>query len=300
MAKILMSFHHYPISTGRYVSAALRRLGHDVRTVGEPIGTNTGWGDRHCREDQVHHPDHADAGHVFEGWQPDFVLKTDPFTPKDWRHPAYDVPHYMYNTCNAVTNLDHPAHDHMFIAHYHSRTCPYQDNGRYTWLPNAYDPVYHTPSSIPWSERKYDVVFVGAYYRDRKAVVEALGGAGLTCYVGRGPILHDYTAIYHNARFAVVSSTHMPNGASMRFFENARHGSLVLSGPCADKHLFDPPVDGFLWYESTAHAVEMAKYYLSQPAQAEAVIRLSVAWAAPHTWDARAAAIVAKHRELTA
>jgi len=293
MLNVLMAFEHFPISTGRYVSAALHRLGHDVRTVGRAHGTGTGWGGRQCDPRHVHDPDHNDINHVFEDWTPDLVIKTDPRIDKAWRHPDYDVPHYAYNTCNPVTSMYHEANNHHFVAHYHAKVMPWQEG--YTWLPNAYDPTIHTPSPIPWEEREHDVAFVGAMYACRKAVLRACETAGLSTIVACGPILEDYTAIYHNARMAVVTSTHPPCGFSMRHFENARHGCLLLAGDCADKELYDPPVDGFLWYESPEHAAELARYYLSQPRQAAAVIALSQAWAEPHTWDARAQTILATH-----
>jgi hypothetical protein len=296
---ILMAFHHFPVSTGRYVADGLRRQGHDVRTIGKPRGVDTGWGDRRCDARYVHQPA-GDYDMHWRDWRPDFILVTDPYTDKAWRHKHYsNVPHYCYNTCNNVTNLVHPSYDHYFVAHYHAKAMPYVEGGSYTWMPNAYDPVWHTPSKIPFEHRAYDVAFVGSLHTDRRGVMDACKFAGLSVEVAHGPIYQEYTEIYNNARFAVVTSTHGHSGASYRFFENAMQGCIVLSGPCEDRALFEPQPQGYLWFETPQHAAQLAMYYKQNSEEAKKLIRQSQAWAAPHTWDARGQMIVNWHKRQT-
>jgi len=187
-----------------------------------------------------------------------------------------------------VTNLESDTKDHYFLAHKHAKSWPCKNGD--TFLPNAYDPIWHTPSTVPFEQRTYDAAFVGALHPDRKAVVNAMRADGYLVDVQHGPIFAEYSEIYHQARVAIVTTTHGHSGASMRFFENAAHGCLVLAGPCADKDELKP--DGIVWFENHTDAREKAAHYLRNPDEAQAMIARSMAWVQPHTWGARAATII--------
>lgn len=294
--KLLMVFEHYPVSTGRHMADALRRLGHDVKTAGKKHGTDNGWNKKPCQEKYIHEPDHESPEVVFHDWTPDVVSVHDPrqFPNKTgWRHPVYDVPHVIYCTCNNVCNMKEQVNaQHYFVAHKDAKAWPFVDDGSMTWLPNAYDPKWHKSTGIPFEKRRYDACFIGSGHTDRRKVADALIGAGLSVHWSMGEMYQEYNDLYNDSRLAIVTSTRGHSGASMRFFENAAQGCLVLAGPCADK--FDISPQGFVWFETPREATERALYYLAHPQDAEQMIALSREWVKPHTWDARAKTFVEK------
>ena len=90
--RILIAAIHYPVASGRYIARALKRMGHDVKTVGPNMG-NKVWGIlvpmRHVWIPDASNPDNDGFVHGVGGyldyvawealgeWKPDLVITAD-------------------------------------------------------------------------------------------------------------------------------------------------------------------------------------------------------------------------------
>lgn len=294
MAKILLLYTHHAVSSGRYLTSAFKRLGHDVRTMGERRG-NQIWGitvsDKH-----VWTPDYLVRGDELLGpadnWKPDLVLQTD--TEVMWADKVLPrVPHAIYTVDNHVRDVVHggyPHFDKYLMAHHDGPARPVCEDCGHVWLPCAYDDAVFTPSPIPMAERKYDIACVGVPYPRRQEIVLAMQDAGLSVYAGLGPLYEEYRDIYHNARISLCVSA--CGDVAQRVFETAAMGCAILTDPCADFERLGFS-DGFtgVVYHDDADAVYAAKKMLSsgvlQPFAATAQ-----KWARPHTWISRCKTIL--------
>lgn len=285
VTRVALACIHRPVCAGRHMARALRRIGVDLRTVGWSTGQDTGWG---TEASDTWQPDGPFEKH-WPDWTPDLVLYMDTeFNP--WHYAAYgDVPHVNY--CTTVKDMTMPGMAHYFVAQRNSKAWPFRPADM-TWLPNAYDPVVCQPSPIPWEYRAFDVCLVGRLDKERTRILDAMEKAGLRVKRARGLIGREYALAYQNSRISLCTGG-PSQGTTMRLFETAALGCLVLSGPIADEEHLDfwgytilPDLDPDLF-------VDLARWYLDRPHEALDMISQSLAWVKPHTWDARAEAIVA-------
>ena len=283
MAQVLIVCNHHAVCVARCMRDAFCRLGIDVRTVGPDFGSeiwgmrlepNRAWKSDGCIET------------VWPDWTPDLVIYTIQ-PPFQFNSHYRGIPHVVFTADNHVYNFRQAGIEHYFLAARHSRVMPV-DGSQDTWLPCAYDPAVFTPSPIPWSKRGYDMALVGVMYPHRLEIVGAMQRAGFKVVAGIGAVYDEYRNIYHNARISLCPSLFGMVGP--RIFETAAMGCLVLSDPCPDFQFLS--ADGIDEYQSVAEAVEKAKHWLANPEAAEEMIRCSVAWSKPHTWDARAKVIL--------
>jgi hypothetical protein len=285
--RILIHAVHYPVCSARYAADAFTRLGHEVRHVGLETGRDI-WG-LALPEKYIWPQNPPEAG-----WIPDLCILMD--TAYQWHHPS--APTVIWSVDNHVRNLrptgisvGHqpgiapqglPLVAHYFLAHFHGPAQPISSLDE-TWLPCGYDPRWHTPSSIPFEAREYDVALIGVMYPQRVQLVEALRGAGLKVLAGTGLVYDQYVAAYHNARISLCVSA--CGDVAQRVFETAAMGCVVMSDDCADFAILRPKG---LWIYDPATVVDEAQAILAQPQAAIANIEFAKSWARPHTWDSRA------------
>jgi hypothetical protein len=262
---------------------AFRRAGAEVRTVGPDFGPEI-WGMKLDARRAWRADGTIDT--VWPDWMPDIVIYSIP--PPFQFNPHYrGIPHVVHTVDNHVCNFRHEGIDHYFLADRKSSVMPIE-RPEDTWLPCAYDPLVFTPSPSPWSKREFDVALVGVMYPHRLEIVNAMTKAGFKVVAGIGAVYEEFRNIYQNARISLCPSAH--GGVGQRIFETASMNCLILADPCPD---FLPlNADGLVIYENVPDAVEKVRLYLSKSAAAEAMIARSSAWAKPHTWDARAIAIL--------
>lgn len=276
--KILIHAIHYPVSSARYAADAFKRLGHDVRHVGQETGRQI-WG-MDVDEKYAWHQEPPEAY-----WKPDLAILMD--TAYQWHYPDLSVPTIVWTVDNHVRNTRQPEIVQYFLAHHDGQAQPVRLPDE-QWLPCAYSKSLFTPSQIPYQDRDFDVCLIGVLYPNRQQLVNELRAAGLKVLAGTGLIYDQYVAAYQNARISLCMS--IAGDVAQRVFETAAMGCLVMSDACRDYDLLKPQ-----GININAYAVNMVadlKYLLSEPTLAQEMIAKSLEWVRPHTWDARAQVIV--------
>lgn len=301
---ILIVANHYAICSARYMTDAFTRLGHTVKHVGKPMGRAI-WG-LTLPERYVWTPDsdvdlYCDNS---DGWSvcgPEFdliiVMDSDPTILDDvpnWAYHSVMSPVIVYGVDNHVRDYRRPYFDHYFLAHRnvsvmawgvdHPFNKPYPDM---THLPCAYDPVYFTPSTIPYAEREYDVCMIGYMYPQRWDVANRLKAAGVKVLAGTGLVYESCAAAYQNSRISLCLS--VAGDVAQRVFETAACGCVIVSDKCADFDLLKPPG---IWLIENDPVAEI-QAILADPDTAQNMAAQSTMWANnAHRWDNRAQVIV--------
>jgi len=304
--RILVAAIHYPIASGRYIARALRRMGHDVKTIGPYTGRDV-WG-MQLPEGSEWKPDYTHkkewlpetvGGYldyvVWEAlgdWTPDLVITADSafgirsFT-EDGKLP---MPHVVYGVDNHVRDYRFLGHfDHLFLAHSNGYRI---GEPNVTWLPCAYDPDLHYVET-PWDKRPFHAAIVGVVYEERAAILNAMNTVGLRVLAGTGAILDAYRSNYNQALISVCRS--IKGDLAQRVFETAAMGCLILSDRVPDMDKLGM-IEGvhYVGYETadeaTARALEIVNDW--EPERLKAMINASLEWVKPHTWDARCQTIL--------
>ena len=265
------------------MAGAFRRLGHEVRTIGQSTGNRIPWGPDGWLELDPKYAWQPDAGleEPLDGYQPDLIVHMD--SAFEFRHPLYgNVPHVIFGVDNHVREYSRRNAERLFLAHKGVSRQPFGDDTE--WLPCGYDPAVFKPSPIAWDERAYEVCMIGVLYPPRLAVIDALAKAGIRVFYGVGLVYDEFAAAYQNSRISLCVSA--AGDVSQRIFETAAMGCAVLSDHCADLKELGAT---FATFGSAAEAVELARHLLGSGARSSGS---HIEWARPHTWDARAARIV--------
>lgn len=310
--RILIAANHYPVASGRYMADAFRRLGHEVRTVGEAMGNDI-WGMKVAPK-YIWTPDSYDLA----TW-PELVIVMDSDTAV-WdavKRVKPTCPVIVYGVDNHVRSYEDELFIHKFLSHYHGPAYPVDPNrADHTWLPCGYDPTVFTLSPIPWENREFDICLVGVLYPRRQTLVDLMREAGLKVFAATGLLYDEYRAAYQNSRISLCVSA--AGDVAQRIFETAAMGCAILTDPLLDimdeKTANDLGFKGYATYWSDAEAVTIAKtMLLGEPAFQVAqhttdmmpkakdapMIPMGLASAVgmaasvkAHTWDARAQTIV--------
>jgi glycosyl transferase family 1 len=280
--RILYIADHAAVCVGHYMFDAFRRIGVDIRSIG-PVGAPM-WG-LNLPELRPWKPQ-GSLQTIWSDWKPDLVIWGREPVDETVRRYA-DTPQVLQTVDNHVLSWKHERIEHYFLAHLHGQEMRCE-GPNVTWLPCAYDPVFFTPSPIPWSERKFDATLLGVMYPQRIELVEGLRAAGINVFTGLGAVYEEYRDIYHQTRISLCCSAARDVG--QRVFETAAMRCLILTDPCPDlPHL---KADGIVLFNDIATAVKSVRQILANPRIAESAIDRSYAWVKPHTWDARAREIV--------
>lgn len=274
--RILLSYIHYPVCSGRYVKDALIRMGHDVNSCGYSTD-NRIWGGV-IDPKHNHYPDMPLDGAIPD-WTPDLVIVME--SAWKFHHPVYgDVPHVVYGMDNHVRDYRQAGIVHYFLAHKATSIMDMTAKD-VTWLPCGFDPVAFTPSEIPFADRDYDVTLIGVLYPERVALLNALSDAGLKVQGGTGLLYEDYANAYHNSRIALNVSA--KGDLNQRIFETAALGCVVLSEAVEDAD--NLKLDWIQAFKDDKGAIKQAKALIqrSEPI----LVRTEL-----HTWDVRAQVIM--------
>lgn len=277
---ILLIANHYAVASGRYCYDALKRLGHDVHTVGAEMGTHI-WGIE------------VDAQYVWQpdpppdDWSADLVLVMDSAVEVGAK--SGGAPVVVYGVDNHVSDYGLVSGaSHYFLAHGHGARI---GDANVTWLPCGYDPVWFTPGQ-PYAERPREAALLGVIYPQRAELLYALlqGVPGVQVVYGTG-LYDQYRECYQGARLSLVRSAH--HDVAQRVWETAAMGCLVVMDDCPDCAPLGL-VDGVncLIYRTTGEAVEKVRWAQAHLDEAAAVAAAGQAWAAPGTWDARCQVII--------
>jgi hypothetical protein len=283
--KILVACIHYPVASGRYISDAFERLGHDVRHIGD-CARNQIWG---IQVDKKYnwYP-HGNLNKSWSDWKPDVVIVAE--SAFQYHHPYYtDVPHLVWGLDNHVRDYRQAGIDRYFLAHRNVSVMEWGEDC--TWLPCGYDPVWFKPSPINWHERPYDIAMIGVMYPERVAIIEAMQKAGLNVYATTGLLYEEYRNVYWQSKIALCSSA--AGDLAQRIFECGAMGCTVLTDRLYD---LDNPytnerlgLKGWASYngveQAVAQAVELTR---DNPDLGAFGAFQMMQTCQPHTWDARA------------
>jgi hypothetical protein len=287
---------------------AFRRLGHEVRTVGEAMGNDI-WG---MTVDSKYEWKPEYPIHKIDPRWPELVVVMDS-DPNVWKQvdgADFECPIVVFGVDNHVRSYEDELFDHYFLAHYHGPTYPVDPTRKdHTWLPCATDTKLFTPSPIAWADREYDICMVGVMYPRRVEVLNALKDAGFKVFAVTGLLYDEYRAAYHNSRISLCVSA--AGDVAQRIFETGGMGCAILTDPLLDfgdemtnkaLHLF-----GRATYTTPQEAVNLARELLGHQPQAfqidaimpiensalgEQAAREIQRNCLPHTWEARAQVIV--------
>lgn len=278
--RILVICAHFPVASGRYIARALRRLGHDVRTLGPSSGNHI-WG-------LMVKPEYAweadfqvgpDGGwYIAPEWAPELVITAD--SGYTVRH-EWSCPHVCWGVDNHVRDyqFDGVRFDALFVAHSWGMR---MGEPNVHWLPAAYEPEDHYDEG---RERDIDVALVGVMYEARVALATALNEAGLSVMAGTGPVYDDYRALYNRAKISLVAP--IMEDVPHRFLETLAMGCCVLASPMLDaaKMGFVPAVD--YWLFTDAESLVREARYLLNSGEWRHVAKRGQRKLAGHTWEAR-------------
>ena len=316
---ILIVANHYAVCSARYATSAFERLGHTVKHVGPAMGRDI-WG-LTLPAEYKWEPKPRDFGE-----KPNLVIMmdSDPRLLDDFKvkldHQGAkliltgdgipkDYPAVVWGVDNHARDYRRDWFDHYFLAHRQvsvmnwelkavspGPTSEYPDtiwsyqNTDMTHLPCCYDPTLHTPSLIPFEERKYDVGMIGVMYPQRWTLVEALREAGFDVLAGCGLVYENYVAAYHHSRIALNVS--VGGDVAQRVFETAAMGCVVMTDDCSDFSILKP--DGFWLLDDleSETVIQACKDILHEPEHAQVMVGQSQRWVEGHTWDERAKRIV--------
>lgn len=299
--KILMHHRHFPVSMGRYLKRALRKLGHEVFSVGsiDPRGPE------YVIWSPGGYPQYVDAPALVTPEVPSYpldeVLRSISFSPEaiiqmgdvTWLEGKAPVP-------NVIVMTDpHCVDYHPRLAHADLQICM-QDHYRDLypgsfWVPYAYDEEFHY--FIPGEPREYDAVLIGLQYDNRVAVIERLRGMGHRVYRALGDLFHEGTRIYNRSLIAFNWSSRMDLPA--RFYEGLAYKRLVVTNRVPDllRAGFQEGVH-YVDFQSEDEAVEKCAFYIGHPELAQAIAERGYqAVQTKHTWRARAVQILTLMRE---
>lgn len=227
--KILLEYIHYPVCSGRWVREALdNHSDHEVYSMGVSTGRRI-WNRTFPYEHTPRIPP--------VNWKPDLHIILDSAeqvlrqTICDTMYPA--TPRVIYGVDNHVRDYDTMRSiAHYFLAHNWPSLIDMKANSQYaSWLPCGYSPDVFTPSDIPWSERQYDVSFMGMAYPGRIAGMRRLEESDLITYVGISTP-EEMRDVYHDSRIGFNWSV---NGdLSQRIFETLACGCALLTDAIPD------------------------------------------------------------------
>jgi Glycosyl transferases group 1 len=266
--KILVVAVHFEVTGARYITDAFKRLGHDVRHVGQLTRLRDAWG-VDVADKYIWWPNAVvDYSDYDTEWIPDLVIIADTIVTTDYTQNLLRIPKHIpvikWVQDNHVRNVREDGITHYFLAHKHGQAQPVTHADE-TWLPCAADTSVFTPSPIAWEDRAYDVAMIGVMYPHRLEVIEALKAAGLKVYASTGDVYDEYRAIYQNSRISLCLSAN--DDLAQRVFETGAMGCLVAMNVPADvrdeKTALELGINGYLQISNTQEAVNLIKLMLT-------------------------------------
>lgn len=295
--RILLSAVHYPVASARFLFWALRRMGHDVLTIGPAVGPWLPWAEHVNLEPFEWKPDIAlpyehgrmmqydvDAALERFGGAPDLIVQMDAHFIMRNRPACRNV---LYAIDNHVAKYGaYGDFDKLYIAHSFGYMA---DQPHAEFLPCAHDPAHHYDAG--W-DRPIDVAIAGVAYGPRMDLVSRLNASGVRVKATTGLMYADYNALYNRAKIALVRS--VGGDVAMRVFENMAQGCLVVSDRVRDLARCGF-VDGvhYLGYDTPQECVDTVRHVLAHWGDAQPIIAAAREAVKAHTWQARAETILA-------
>jgi hypothetical protein len=166
---------------------------------------------------------------------------------------------------------------------------PYMKSGD-KYMAYGYDPQWHTPTTVPLAERKYDVSLVGLAYEKRVNAMTSLRSRGLQTYLENGPAYEDAKAIYHQSKIGLNWSS--LEDTTARVFEVMAFGIAPLLNRVPDLMAMFREGQDFEGFSSEEELVAKTLALLKDPDRCQALGEQARRAVEPHSWDARVAAML--------
>lgn len=282
--RILIMAEHFAVASGRYIADAFRRLGHEVKTCGKPMGRSI-WGIE-VAERHVWQPDYSTAADYKRGgWQPDLIIAA-------WFNTELnraDVPFIVWGVDNHAGAYPHIA-DHYFYAHHDGEWDRVDDSREdMTWLPCAADSAFRR-MTLP-HERKIHAAMLGNVYKNRAQLLAAITPE-FHVATGLGALYDEYEAIYNRAVVSICQSH--SKDAGCRIFETARMGCVMLCDPVPDfERLGFLPDVHYLPFTTPCEALDqLHDLFSGSPSRIDELAGNAYQWSVSHTWENRAQTVI--------
>lgn len=247
-------FSNYPWGTGNFIHKALTALGHDVIDIDFRR-------DAARMEKMLSEP--ADLVLIYKGsnvnpeWLEPLASPVILWYPDDFlqaAHARQDVLRLSY------------ACDHIFYFDAHGlRALQASGISHSSFLPLATDPTVYR--LVPGTPKKYDIVFVGTMYPNRRTLIERLSRRFNV--VVRQAYMEEMVQLFNEAKI-VLNLGVGRTGYPLRVFEALGCGAFVLTNAIPeDQRLFRDKEH--LVYFDDSNLEELAAYYLDHEAEREAI-----------------------------
>ena len=289
----------YPVSSARYITDALDRLGHRVSVEGVALtgaARRMMWGMPIPVQHIWKHP-----------MQTAFAGKADLVILADSDPQILNLAEYyadkgekvvVWGVDNHVRDYRSEGISHYFLAHIDSDATEW-NGADCTWLPCAYDPVHFSVTEQPqtdWLGRSTAVASIAVQYPHRQsangAIKAHLKDNDLAGLFGTGLIYDDYAAAYRSSKVSFVMSAN--NDLAQRVFETAALGCMVVCDDVAALEAMSCPAITYEQAYTVPHLAAMSEYKGLLDAidlglnATEDQRRALLEWVKPHTWDNRA------------
>ncbi len=291
--RILMTSLWLPVCVAVKLRKGFERCGYEVVTFGPTMGRYMPWaGGTLVSESYVIESDIPMLMHEapyqwsdvkeLTGERFDVVVQMTPGTNIQG---VTGVPNVCYAADNHVLQYPVEEFDLFFAAHSWGEG---NDKPNFRWLPLAHDPQVNFDMDMP---RMVDIALIGCIYPHRLDAIQYLLRKNVTLLINWGRILSEANELYNMARCALVYSH--SHDLSDRVFENMAQGCLIV----ADRGITDMDKIGL---QESVHYLGWGDYYelLEQIERGRVdeyrqhIVERVKDWVRPHTWQARAAAIL--------
>lgn len=299
--KMLLAYRHYPMSMAMYFKRAMKRLGHEVVTVGTYSGDDGSipW------PGSPKFPQYIDKPDIIlpdsSSYSLKAVLLSNPNLKPDivWSFDAgfrlIGTNPYgktvLYGTDPHALNYEpyYKEYDYFFSA----QKVNLPESAE--WIPLAYDPAVHTCNNpIDEESRLIDVCFVGVMgtssdpsnpYHHRYNGLKMLESNGCKVFAQTGLIFSECTFIYNKSKIAYnwSSSWDIP----MRLFEGMAYGCAVLTNRLPFLHELGFVEDeDYVAFDSYEELAEKTKWLL-QDDNWITIAKNGMRWLEGQTYDLR-------------
>lgn len=286
---IVFSYIAYPVAMARYMLDALRRRKDVNLFVIAPFsGTSIPWmGGMHLPGKYVSAPDSPlsiDSEVVYAWAENQLPWKPDLWLEGNAGLKTYGRPKGKYAVIGTDPHVIDYDKSRDQADYFFCMQKPYMKPGD-IWLPYAYDPVWHTPSSKSFDDRVLDVSLVGLMYEHRMKLMEALRVGGKSVHISTGAAYDEAREIYHDSVCGLNWSSRLDTTA--RCFELMHFGVVPILNRTPD--LVELFTDGehFLGFDSQDEAVNQIESVLDDHDKARHIAIAAIEAVTPHTWDAR-------------
>lgn len=290
----------YPLMMGRYMlEALLRRDDTEIWTYGPYTGDWIPWaGGMRLPKKYVFKPDKPlpfgqppsvryGQMEMEKPWEPDLWIEVNGGLQtfgRPAKEGAYAVIASDPHVLGGIYDVARPKADFFF-----GMQKPYLKPGD-IWLPYAYDPIWHAPSTIPMADREYDSALIGLQYPNRIQLTDRLRARGKKVFFELGPVYDDARDIYHNTRVGFNWSSLQDTTA--RVFELMAMGVVPVLNRVPD--LMEMFTDGtdFQGFDTMDEAVELICHFSENLDEADMASYCAMDAVREHTWDNRMQAVL--------